>query len=332
MAKRFRSCTLVAALLAALFCCGEAAAQGKKPALSNAGPKPSFGPEVKSVFFEDATKHLGAGSLPGDDGGAVSTPGAGGRTPPPAMANTPSAAPSDGGGEAGSGEWSKLIAREVLEDEIKAQTGAMAISVKAKGKFKSGGYKDAALQLSSVATMFGIIALYDSPDVRWKDLAASLRDKLAKAGLACKEGSDESHKLATEASTLLSELVGGGKVELPPATGSNVPWPNVADLPPLMRRMEQSQSGVVKPGTANAAEFKAVQAKVVREAMFLQAMGRIIQDDGYNEEEDYKNFAKAMQAGAASLLDAAKQGQFEAAQSAAGLISKSCDDCHTKFK
>lgn len=330
MATRYQTCTLVVALLAALFCCGEAAAQGKKPTVTSAGPKPSFGPEVKSVFFDDATKHLGAGSLPGDDGGAVSAPAGGGRTAPPAMANTP--APSGGGGEAGTGEWSKLIAREVLEDEIKAQTGAMAIAVKAKGKFKSGGYKDAALQLSSVATMFGIIALYDSPDVRWKDLAAALRDKVSKAGLACKDGNDESHKLATEASVLLSELVGGGKVELPPAAGTNVPWPNVADLAPLMRRMEQSQMGVIQPGTANAAEFKSVQAKIVREAMFLQAMGHIIQDDGYNEEEEYKNFAKAMQAGAASLVDAAKQGQFEAAQSAVGQITKSCADCHSKFK
>lgn len=308
-----------------LACDGELFAQSKKPAIGN-GPKPVFGPEVRQVFFDDAKAKLGPGAPPAvGGGGAKPAP----RTPPPGMAG---GSPAGGGGDGEGGTWSKWIPREVIEDEIKAQTAAMALAVKAKGKFKSGGYKDAQIQFTTVATLFGVVAQYDKGDVRWKDIAAALRDKVAKVGLALKEGNDDTHKQASDLAVLLQDLIGGNKLELPAANASTVPWPNVADLYPLMKRMETSQMGTLQPFTANKADFTANQDKLLHEAALLAAFGQVIQDSEYNEEEEYKAFAVQMQVAAGALAEAAKQGQFEAAQQAVGQISKSCNECHGKYK
>lgn len=322
------------ALLLCLFAADSALAQqAKKTEPPRA--KPKFGPEVEKVFFEDAFKKLGEGGLPGDSSPVKTAPKPG---VPLASGGGPGPMPMPPGGSdpapAGTAEgtWSTILPPDVLENEIKLQAIAAAQAAKVKGKFKSESYKDARVQFSVLATFFGVIAIYDKEEVRWKEHAAGFRDELAKVGFLCKEGNDASQAAAADQSALLGELIGGQKIASPKGASGTVPWPNVAEMYPLMKRLQIAQMTTLKPFTASEAEFKSNQEKIVHECHIIAALATMIADAEFNEEEGYHNIAIQMQQQALMAAQSAKQGDFTGTQQAVTGIAKSCTDCHAKYK
>ncbi|HEY1066917.1 MAG TPA: hypothetical protein VGE52_12430 [Pirellulales bacterium] len=304
---------------------GAVAAQSRRREEPRAVPR--FGPEVNKVFFPDAAKELGPGGLDDPAGaapGATSVASSGRKTSPTPSAPAPAAPAGEGGA------WSTVVSPETLEDEIKTLASEIANSTKAKGKFKSSGYKDAEVQFANLAVLFGVVAAYDG-EVRWKAQAGAARTLAAKVGFLCKQGSDESYDAAKNEGETLTALVRGDKVELEEGDGSTPPWPSVAELGPLMKRLDKALE-VVKPMAADKAAFDADPAKFAREAGLISMIGRVIQDAEYNPEAEYKNFAAAMESAAGLAVQAGKQKQYDAAREAIGRIDKACNDCHGQFK
>jgi hypothetical protein len=276
---------------------------------------------VLDAFFADARKEL-QGERPdftkkpgsGDAGGGGST---------------------DGGEPAPGGDgfaWSKLISPDTLENEIKSSATAIAELVKTPGKFKSNDYKPARKHYSVVAVMFGVIARYDG-DVRWKDKAAGLRDGMAKAGVNCKVGTDQSFNEAKTRSEDLTELVSGGKASVPDSTEEPV-WSAVADRPPLMQRMEAAGHEHLKPWLANKGEFTAKKDQVLREAEILAVMAHVIKDPSYEFAEDsgYQEYADNLEKGCIEIIEACKSDDFDRASAGASAVVKACADCHSGFR
>lgn len=279
---------------------------------------PKFGKSIRDAFFPDAREKL-SGPRPA---------AASGKTPvatAPSHDAAPAAAPAAKG-------WSKWIAAEVLEDEIKARQIALAAAVRNLNDFKGGDYQQARAELSMLAAMFAIVAEYDGR-VRWQQQAAGMRDLIARAGLNCKVGTDASYKEAKARSDDLQILVRGGSLQLP-AAAAEIDWSQVANRPPLMKRLEQAQKLTVAPLVANSAEFERHADRLAHEAQLIAALAEVISQEGYEfaDDETYLEYARAMQTHALSVRDAALQQNYEEARKAAGELGKACSNCHEGFR
>jgi cytochrome c556 len=228
--------------------------------------------------------------------------------------------------------WSQWIAAEVIEDEIKAQQTRLAAAVENVNKFKGGDYQQARENLSLLAVLFAVVAEYDA-QVRWQRQAAAVRDVMAHAGFNCKVGTDASYKEAKARADDLQILVRGGSVELPPA-GAETSWPKVAERQPLMKRLEQAQQQAISPWTANSGEFERHAERLAAEAQLVAALAEVISQKDYEFGDDatYLEHAKAMQAQAVSVRDAALKQNYEEARKAAGELGKACNNCHEGFR
>jgi hypothetical protein len=306
--------------LAVLFSAGIAAAAGNLPANRRAKP-PQFSEKEKAVFFTDAREKL-IGERP--------RPGSSQSPATPASDSTPSESPANASG--GSFSWSKIIAPDVIEDEIKSLQREMSKSLTALGPFKGGGYKQARVQLSVLAVMFGVISEYDG-DVRWKQQASPFRDLLARAGFNAKVGTDASFNEAKLRKDDLELLVQGNPLQLN-KTNEPPEWSKITGRPPLMARMKQAHEEGVAVWTSSSTEFSKNSDRLLHEAQVLATLAEVIQREGFEDadSEDYRKFAQAVRDGSLQIVDAVKQKKYDQARAASGEISKSCTSCHENYR
>jgi cytochrome c556 len=277
---------------------------------------PKFAKSIEDAFFPDAREKLSGprpAAAPSGQAPIASQPAA-------------SASPTSAAG------WSKWIGAEVMEDEIKAQQLKLAAAVQNPNTFKGGDYLKARESLSVLAAMFAIVADYDGP-VRWQRQAAGLRDLVARAGFNCKVGTDASFKEAKMRADDLLLLVRGGSVEVPTAAAQSS-WSKVADRQPLMKRLEQAQQQTVDPLAASSSEFEQRADRLAQEAQLIAALAEVIAQEGYEfaDDETYLEYAKAMQAQALSLRDAATRQDYRQARQSAGELGKTCNNCHEGYR
>ena len=280
---------------------------------------PQFDQSVRDVFFPDAREKL-TGPRPAKTARGVSRDGSSEASSPLPKAEGKRYA------------WSRLIAAEVVEDEIKAQQILLAKVAHSATRFKGGGYQQARVHFSVLAVLFALDGQYDQT-MRWQHEAPALRDLLAEAGLHCKAGSDATyHETQARAEDLLN-LVRGGSLSLAEAP-ADFNWAQVAERPPLMKRLEQAQEKILTPGTANAGEFSRQADKLSHEAQIIAALSEVIAGEGYEyaDDETYREFARTMQQQALAARDAVEQKDYEAARAAVAEMGKACNHCHEGFR
>jgi cytochrome c556 len=296
---------------AVALCAAEGAERAKR-----ARP-PQFDKSIRDAFYSDARQKL-QGTRPA---AAESTAG----TPEPAAAPT---SQPDTTANAG---WSRLLAAEAIEDEVKSLRAELAEAVGTPTAFKGGGFQRAREQLSLLAVLFAIDAQYDGA-VRWQKQAAGLRNALARAGLNCKVGTDASYKEAKARADDLETIVGGGTIATTAA--DDLPWPQVAERGPLMKRLERAMQQGVSAGTANPAALERQAGTLAHEAQLIAALAEVISQPGYEfaDDETYLEYAHGMRDQALRLRDAAAKGSYDEARAAAGELSKACSNCHEGYR
>ena len=232
----------------------------------------------------------------------------------------------------GASSWSALVSAATLEDEVKRLVSPIDTAVKSPTGFKGGGYKAAREEFSLLAVIFGVIGQYDG-EVRWRTSASGLRDLFGRAGFNCKVGTDNSYNEAKLRSQDLQELVRGGTVEVRTAS-DEFAWPEVAHRPPLMKRMESSLRDRLGPWTASKGEFGKRGEQIVHEAELLAVLARVIKSEGYEYADDptYRDYVDKLERQCQEIIQAAKSGALEQAQSAASQMNKTCDACHGDFR
>lgn len=287
---------------------------------------PKWSKEVTESFFPDARQVL-VGERPNFGSGGKPKVAGGGSPQPTA----------DGGGEpestGGVFTWSKIIAPEAVEDEIKEQKRQLDVSVTTPGPFKGGTNRDARKQFSVIAMLFAIIAEYDG-DIRWKKDATGIRELVAQAGFSCKVGTDQSYNQSKLRLQELTDLIGGGSIaDLKPGEAA-AQWDKVINRQPLMMRLEDGFQKKLMPMLANEGEFKKNVEQILHEAQVLAAISEVIQRPGFEftDDETYLGFAKAMRQAASDIAAATKLNSYEKANAAAGVITKACSDCHEGYR
>ncbi|HEY1601317.1 MAG TPA: cytochrome c [Pirellulales bacterium] len=294
--------------------------KGSRPAAKLA-PPPKWERAVLETFFTDARERLGTGPAPGE-----ATPqAADDATPSAPSLKVPSTVPSGS-------RWSPLVSSTTLENEVKAQVQPLATAVQTPTGFKGGAYKAAREELTLLGVLFGVIGQYDG-EVRWQKDANSLRDLFGRAGSNCKVGTDNSFNEAKLRSQDLSELVRGGTLEARDAK-EDFQWPEVANRPPLMKRMERSLRERLGPWTGSKGEFTKHRDAILHEAELLAVLARVIKTEGYEYADDatYREYVDQLERQCQEIIEATKNGELPKAQSAASQMNKTCDACHGDFR
>lgn len=274
------------------------------------------------AFFPDARTKL-VGSRP-DYGRAAA---AAASTTPARVTDAANAKP------AADGAWSQLIDADTLEVEIKRLGQQVGKSATSPAPFKGGGYKDCRRDFSELAALFAVTADYDG-DARWKDTAAALRDAFARAGHNCKVGTDQSFQEAKQRKQDLADLVAGSRPNVAVNTESKVDWPQIADRPPLMQRLNIAQQDRLAKWLANKQEFTARRDDIKIESQLVATVGDIIGRTGYEfwDDETYAKLARELKQGGVELAAAVDINNFDQARQALARTTKACADCHEGFR
>ena len=249
-----------------------------------------------------------------------------------AMVSANASGAEDDDSDSSGGGWSKLIAPISLEDEIKRVKLKYDASITTPGAFNGGGYQDARLHLSVLASLFAVISEY-SGDVRWKEEAKTARDLTAKTALACAAGSTPVYNEAQLRKADLQDLVSGAGLTAAKKSEDANDWAMIADRGPLMQYAEELVNRLGDQSRDAATAQENVDS-VKRLAELVSILGVILVQEGMDdaEDEDYAELSGAMTKASRSVIAAIERQDFEGVRTAVGAITQSCSDCHEQYR
>ena len=234
--------------------------------------------------------------------------------------------------DADGGTWRRLIAGEVIEDEVKRLEQTLRSTITTPGRFKSE-YGQIHQAFSTLALMFGLIHQYDG-DVRWKDQAPVALPTFARAAASSRVGTLQAYNFSKLQLESLTELVRGGNFNANTAPIEEFDWSETVERSPLMVRLETSFDTSLKPDLASNTEFKKHLDRVKHEASMVAAIGQVLIQENMDdaEDDDYAEYARQMTAAALEVMDACKTDQYDRASDAANRIGQSCSNCHDDWR
>lgn len=303
-------------------------AQNKAPKAVKRAAAPKFSAtDLKGVYFEDI---FDGKVLVGERPANLGVAAAPGGTPKSGGSGAPAAADASTAG-AGSG-WSKIIAASTIEDEVKSIKQLVDKTVTTPTEFAGKGYKEARRNFMMLAMLFAITGDYDG-EVRWKAVAPSARELFARTAANAKVGTTQVYNEAKLRKADLEDLLSGSLSSKSNAE-SKVAWGAVCDRSPLMQRLELGLEPRLQQWTASKSEFNGKKEEILREAQMFAAMGHVLMQEGMSDAEDteYRAFCEMLKKAGLDVADAVKLGNDEQARQAVGKISKSCADCHDKYR
>jgi hypothetical protein len=291
------------------------------PATAKEARPPHWSRDVLDTFFDDAREKL-VGARPDYERQAAESQGSAAET---TVVST--------GTKQTEFAWSKLIAAETLEAEVKRAGQTLAAGTTSPSQFKGGGYKDARRSLSELAVLFAVTAQYDG-DARWKDVAAGLRDTFAKSAANAKTGTDESFRMATARRDELAELVRGGRPQVAKAMAVVADWSQVAARPPIMQRINLAHQERLTKWLADPAAFRRNQNDAAHEAQVVAMLAEVIHREAFefSDDETYVGYAHDLEQAMGDVSAATGAGNFEPAREALGRASKACVECHAGYR
>ena len=272
-----------------------------------------------ATYFEDLFAEGLVGERP-DFGAAKSNPD---------KMNAGNADVSNGGGEFA---WSKVIDRQVIEDEIKRIQIQLEKEVTTPGKFATE-YGKARQSFAMLSMLFGIVREYDG-DVRFKEYAAHAQKAFAEAAATSRTGTPQAYNKAKQTKLDLQELVRGGKFPTDGKIDPDQNWSAIIDRSPIMERLEVAYGERLKPWTASAGAFRSNQEEVLHEASIVAAMAEVMMREGMldADDEDYVALSREMATGSRDAISATKANNYDAASKAVNLVGQSCSNCHEDYR
>lgn len=227
--------------------------------------------------------------------------------------------------------WGQWIGPAALEDEVKRIKLHFDSVVTTPAAFNSGGFKQARIDLTVLATLFTVISQH-SEDVRWKNDALAARDLVARTAFNCKAGSNQVYAEAKMRKADLQDLVSGSGLAVREAAEEE-DWSAIADRAPLMQYAEsliQSLDDVINSDPASQTGADAIK----RDSQLIAMLGEVLIQAGMEDagDQDYQQLSRAMSKSAKELTLAVERSDADAYPSAAGNIRKQCDACHEQYR
>ena len=231
-----------------------------------------------------------------------------------------------------SGQWSRVISRSALEDEIKIIHRELQSSITTPSAFNSK-FSDVRHRFDMLSMLFGIVHQYDK-EVRWQKFAGTFQQLLAEASGKIRTPSRPGFQLAKSTRDELGNLIRGGGIKINESIGDSLSWGEVIGRGPIMDQLDFVVGEGLKRSVSNKDEFKDNRDKILRNANLVSAMSRVLTMDGLDdsEDDDYVRLANRMGAAAKQLIDATQNNEFDAAAMAVNRIGQSCVDCHSEWR
>jgi hypothetical protein len=232
---------------------------------------------------------------------------------------------------AGNDLWRSLVSPQSLEDEVKRVKLHFDSVVTTPGAFNSGGYLDARLDLTVLASLFAVINQYPD-DVRWKDQAAAARDLISRTAFNCKAGSTQVYNEAKSRKGDLQDLVAGSGLSSKDAE-EETDWTMIADRSPLMEYAELLIEAL-EDGARDEGTIKKETDLVKRNSELLALLGEILVQEGMDDsdDEDYAKLSRDMASDSKNVTAALGRGDFEAVRIGVSKIRQKCDACHEDYR
>ncbi len=285
-------------------------------------PKPEVDPAtLKGIFFSDIND-----AFRGEKPTIASV-----RATAPPVAPPSAGATSSETAVTGNELWSGLISPQSLEDEVKRVKLEFDGVVTTPGAFNSGGYLDARLHLTVLASLFAVINQHPA-EVRWKDQAAAARDLISRTAFNCKAGSTQVYNEAKLRKGDLQDLVAGSGLASKDAE-EETDWTMIADRSPLMEYAE-TLIDALEDGARDEGTIKKETDLVKRNSELLAVLGEILAQEGMDDadDEDYAKLSRDMTENGKGVTAALSRGDFDAVRVGVSKIRQKCDACHEQYR
>ena len=264
-----------------------------------------------------------------------------GKVPDPGVGN-PGTTPENGGtkttdpmpaSDSGSGEinWKEVIAASVLDEEIKKINNRFRAKLQTVATFNSS-YLELPPHVTTMAALSAIAAQHPD-EVRWKKNANQIRDLSASMLTEKLQRGPKSYKQMNEPYLNIGDILSGsppGGLAEPNEDGAMVEY---VDIGFLMKRIEIGTKWMqVNVGSEEALMENADDIK--HEAALLGALLTVTMTEGYGyeEDDDFKAFAKGMMDGCKKVTEAVGTGNLENYQLGFPLIDQACTKCHGTYR
>ncbi len=229
-----------------------------------------------------------------------------------------------------------IIDKDSLTNEIKNVRNYLA------GKTASvSTYNSSLLEIAPEAATLAVLAVAVSKhpdDFSWKKNAKYVRDLSWKIGeiTLSKDGKTKnSFDTISETFAKIDDILKGSEpAGLPDAEAEKAFGDAVGgNLVAIMKRIKKSEE-VLKTNISSEAGLKKEAEKTAQEGAVLTFLGSILSAPGFGWDGDaeFATFAKPLIEGGKQISEAAKSGNFALYGEGIIKVSKSCNDCHPKFK
>ncbi len=231
----------------------------------------------------------------------------------------------------GSG-WGKLVTAATLEDEVKRVKLRFDGRITSPGAFNGGGYRDARVDLTILASLFAVINELPG-DVRWKAEAPAARDLIARTARNAAAGSTQVFNEAKLRKADLQDLLSGVTIQAPPDVQPQNDWTMIADRVPLMQ-YAQELTDRLDDLSRSEEEAAANAAAIRRQGELIATLGTMIVQEGMDDadDQDYAVLATAMTQSGNAIAKAAERGDWTNIGELTGAVGQSCADCHESYR
>lgn len=229
-----------------------------------------------------------------------------------------------------------VIDKDSLTNEIKNVRNYLA------GKTASAStYNSSLLEIAPEAATMAVLAAAVTKhpdDFSWKKNAKYVRDLSWKIGeiTLSKDGKTKnSFDEVSETFAKIDDILKGSEpAGLPDAEADKAFGDAVGgNLVAIMKRIKKSEE-VLKSTVSTEAGLKKDAEKAAQEGAVLAFLGSILTAPGFGWDGDaeFASIAKPLFEGGKQINEAAKSGNFTLYSEGIIKVSKSCNDCHPKFK
>lgn len=229
-----------------------------------------------------------------------------------------------------------IIDKDSLTGEIKNVRNYLA------GKTASiATYNSSLLEIAPEAATLAVLAAAVTKhpdDFSWKKNAKYVRDLSWKIGeiTLSKDGKTKnSFEEVSETFAKIDDILKGSEpAGLPDAQADKNFGESVGgNLVAIMKRIKKSEE-VLKATVSSESGLKKEAEKTAQEGAVLMFLGSILTDPGFSWDGDaeFAGYAKPLVEGGKQITEAAKSGNFALYGEGIIKVSKSCNDCHPKFK
>ena len=248
---------------------------------------------------------------------------------PPAMKEAPKEA-------AGGTSLKDIIDKDALSSEIKNVRNYLA------GKTASvSAYNSSLLEIAPEAATLAVLAVAVTKhpdDFTWKKNAKYVRDlswKIAEITLSKDGKTKNSFDEVAETFAKIDDILKGSEpAKLPDAEEDKAFGDAVGgNLVIIMKRIKKAEE-VLKATVSSEAGLKKEAEKTAQEGAVLAFLGSILTAPGFNYDGDpeFAAIAKPLVDGGKLITEAAKTNNFAMYGDGIVKVSKSCNECHPKFK